>query len=150
MGEGQPAHLECRVDANPLTDSTISWKRLEPGYDMKLKTKTTRGLPGSGQSVMSNAMAETSGIKSVNTQLPAFDSNVNSDGSNIGTLLLTVLNSTASDSGPFWCVADNGIGNIEIKNATYLLVRRKFFYHITCYSHSFLTITPLTIHLLRN
>ena len=126
MGEGQPAHLECRVDANPLTDSTISWKRLEPGYDMKSKTKTTRGLPGSGQSVMSNAMAETSGIKSVNTQLPAFDSNVNSDGSNIGTLLLTVLNATASDSGPFWCVADNGIGNIEVKNATYLLVRRKF------------------------
>ena len=75
---------------------------------------------------MSNALADTSGIKSVNTQLPTFDSNVISDGSNIGTLLLTVLNSTASDSGPFWCVADNGIGNIEIKNATYLLVRRKF------------------------
>ena len=102
---------------------------------MKLKTKTTRGLPGSGQSVMSNALADTSGIKSVNTQLPTFDSNINSDGSNIGTLLLTVLNATASDSGPFWCVADNGIGNIEIKNATYLLVRRKFFYHMTCYSH---------------
>ena len=93
---------------------------------MKLKTKATRGLPGSGQSVMSNVLADTSGIKSVNTQLPTFDSNINSDGSNIGTLLLTVLNATASDSGPFWCVADNGIGNIEIKNATYLLVRRKF------------------------
>ena len=43
-----------------------------------------------------------------------------------GVVLLTVLNATAEDSGLFWCVADNGIGGREVRNATYLLVRRKF------------------------
>jgi len=44
-----------------------------------------------------------------------------------GVVLLTVLNATAEDSGLFWCVANNGIGGKEVRNATYLLVRRKFF-----------------------
>ena len=92
---------------------------------MKSKTKTTRGLPGPGQSVGSIQLSGKSGVKTVNTQLGA---NTNLDGSNVGVLLLTVLNSTADDSGPFWCIADNGIGGVEVKNATYLLVRRKYLY----------------------
>lgn len=49
-----------------------------------------------------------------------------------GVVLLTVLNATAEDSGLFWCVANNGIGGKEVRNATYLLVRREslsFDYH---------------------
>jgi hypothetical protein len=42
-----------------------------------------------------------------------------------GVVLLTVLNATAEDSGLFWCVADNGIGGRQVRNATFLLVRRK-------------------------
>ena len=127
VGEGEPAHLECRVDANPLTDSTIAWRRPEPGYDMKSKTKTTRGLPGPGKSLESRISGK-SATKTVNTQLPGLATDSNGEGSNVGALLLTVLNATADDSGPFWCVADNGIGNVEVRNATYLLVRRKFLF----------------------
>ena len=124
VGEGEPAHLECRVDANPLTDSTITWRRHEKGYDMESKTKTTRGLPGPGQTIRSTQISGKSATKTVNTQL---GTDTNPDGSNVGVLLLTVLNATADDSGPFWCVAKNGIGNVEVRNATYLLVRRKYF-----------------------
>ena len=60
-----------------------------------------------------------------------------SAGINVGVLLLTVLNSTAEDSGPFWCVADNGIGNVEVKNATYLLVRRKLIFNYV-YNYQFI------------
>ena len=116
------------MDANPLTDNTITWRRLETGYDMKTKTKTTRGLPGPGQSLGSIQLSSKSDTKKVNTQLSNLGPNTSPEGSNVGVLLLTVLNSTADDSGPFWCVADNGIGNIEVKNATYLLVRRKFLF----------------------
>ena len=129
VGEGEPAHLECRVDANPLTDDTITWRRLEPGYDMKSKTKTTRGLPGPGQSLGSIQLSSKADTTKVNTQLSNLGPNTSPEGSNVGVLLLTVLNSTADDSGQFWCVADNGIGNIEVKNATYLLVRRKYWFH---------------------
>ena len=41
------------------------------------------------------------------------------------SIMLTILNATAEDSGRFWCVADNGVGGQEVKNSTYLLVRRK-------------------------
>ena len=45
---------------------------------------------------------------------------------NMGVVLLTVLNATSDDSGLFWCVADNGIGGKPVRNATLLLVRRKY------------------------
>jgi len=41
------------------------------------------------------------------------------------SVMLTVLNATAADSGKFWCVANNGVGDTVIKNATFLLVRHK-------------------------
>lgn len=44
----------------------------------------------------------------------------------MGVVLLTVLNATSDDSGLFWCVADNGIGGKPVRNATLLLVRRKY------------------------
>ena len=99
VGEGEPAHFECAVDAKPLTPKTIQWYRSD--YDMKTKTKTTEG----------------SSKKSVDD-----------DGNpmNMGVVLLTVLNATADDSGKFWCVATNGIHGGEIvRKSTFLLVRRK-------------------------
>lgn len=89
--------MECAVDANPLvTKTTIKWTRVgDPDYPMETKTKTTEGV-----------------------------ANVASD-SNVGVVMLTVLNATASDSGAFACVADNGVGQ-AVKNYTYLLVRREF------------------------
>ena len=44
------------------------------------------------------------------------------------SLMLTVVNATAEDSGKFWCVADNGIGHVQVRNATFLLVRREFLF----------------------
>ena len=103
VGEGEPAHFECAVDANPLTSTTIRWER--PGYDMAGKTKTAKGSPAATKSIYSGD---------------------GGDDDNVGVVLLTVLNATAADSGMFYCVADNGIdGSRIVRNATYLLVRRK-------------------------
>ena len=41
VGQGEPAHLECAVDANPMNKNTIRWER--KGYDMAARTKTTMG-----------------------------------------------------------------------------------------------------------
>ncbi len=97
VGPGEPALFECKVDASPIRPDTIRWER--SGYDMEGKTKTTSGSPASGES----------------------------DRANIGVVLLTVLNSTADDSGPFDCVAENGVGGAgtSVRNQTYLLVRRE-------------------------
>ena len=132
MGEGEPAHFECRVDAHPLTETTIMWRRPDPNYDMKTKTKTTRGLPGPSKKFNTVKNARETETKSVNTHFSTSSTELDTTtahqtaSSNVGVLLLTVLNATADDSGPFWCVADNGIGSVEIRNATYLLVRRKY------------------------
>jgi hypothetical protein len=102
VGQGEPALFECQVDASPITPTTIRWER--PGYDMDTKTKTTNGSPG-----------------------PAGTSSGMSSNGNVGVVLLTVLNATAEDSGPFECVSENGIGGkgTQVRNQTYLLVRRK-------------------------
>ena len=42
VGQGEPAHLECAVDANPLSENTIFWER--KGYDMATRTKTEMGV----------------------------------------------------------------------------------------------------------
>lgn len=115
VGEGEPAHLECAVDANPLKDNTIHWERV--GYDMAGRTKTTEGSPTT--SMLGEFRASTT--KSVNSYVPSTAGN-----QNIGVVLLTVLNATADDSGEFWCVASNGVGGRSARNASYLLVRRKF------------------------
>ena len=41
------------------------------------------------------------------------------------TMYLTVINSTETDAGEFECVVNNGIG-AEVKNKSFLLVKRKF------------------------
>ncbi|XP_059086903.1 synaptogenesis protein syg-2-like [Tigriopus californicus] len=101
VGPGEPAHLECAVDAMPLGSKTIRWER--DNYDLASRTKTTMGSPAT-----------------------TLDGNANS---NIGVVLLTVLNATAEDSGMFWCVADNGIDNDEgtprVRNGSLLMVRHK-------------------------
>ena len=103
VGQGEDALLECQVDASPLTHHTIRWER--NGYDMASKTKTTTGLPST-----------TTGS----------DSEEDGGDSNVGVVLLTVLNVTAADSGSFDCVAENGVGgSVAVRNQTYLLVRRK-------------------------
>ena len=43
VGEGDPAHFECAVSANPLTAETIRWER--KNYDMLSRTVTTPGAP---------------------------------------------------------------------------------------------------------
>ena len=105
VGPGEDALLECQVDASPLTRSTIRWERA--GYDMAAKTKATTGLPS--------------------TSTGGADSGDEGGGSsNVGVVLLTVLNVTAADSGSFECVAENGVGgSVVVRNQTYLLVRRK-------------------------
>ena len=96
VGQGESANLECAVDANPLDESSLRWVG-RPGYDMGARTKTTLGA------------VDPTG-KDPNRR----------------SLMLTVVNATAADSGKFWCVADNGIGHVQVRNATFLLVRRKF------------------------
>ena len=108
VGPGEPAHLECAVDANPMDTNTIRWER--KGYDMTQRTKTTMGAPTT--TLLSNPHGN-----SVNS--------VFTPSQNIGVVLLTVLNATAQDSGEFWCVASNGIGGMAARNASFLLVRRE-------------------------
>jgi hypothetical protein len=43
VGEGDPAHFECAVSANPFTPETIRWER--NNYDMLARTVTTPGAP---------------------------------------------------------------------------------------------------------
>lgn len=112
VGQGEPAHLECAVDANPLNENTIRWER--NGYDMASRTKTTTGSP-TGSTMLSSLMS----ANSVNSLFGGSGQN------NIGVVLLTVLNATAEDSGEFWCVASNGLGSRSSRNASFLLVRRK-------------------------
>ena len=111
VGQGEPALLECAVDANPLNNHTIRWER--KNYDMASRTKTSMGSPTSTMlsSVTSN---------SVNSLFGGQE--------NVGVVMLTVLNATAEDSGEFWCVASNGLGGQTARNASFLLVRRKLFY----------------------
>lgn len=100
VGPGEPAQFECAVDANPLTPHTINWEGPTPNYDMAAKTKIGAGVP----------VQKNNGRGGVE---------------NVGVVLLTVLNATKEDSGPFTCVARNGIGSGEVRNSTFLLVRRK-------------------------
>ena len=118
VGQGEPAHLECAVDANPMNENTIRWER--KNYDMNSRTKTTMGAPTNTlfNSVSTSKSSTVSSLKSVN-------SGKTDDFSNVGVVLLTVLNATAEDSGQFWCVASNGIGGTASRNASFLLVRRK-------------------------
>lgn len=118
VGEGEPAHLECAVDANPLTESTIRWER--PAYDMTGRTKTTMGSP------TTSSFSEGDNTQMLSAPLAANSVNsFHARQKNIGVVLLTVLNSTAEDSGQFWCVASNRVGGTVARNATYLLVRHK-------------------------
>lgn len=43
------------------------------------------------------------------------------------SVYFTVKNVTADDAGEFVCLANNGIGS-EVKNSSFLLVRRKYKY----------------------
>ena len=56
VGQGEPALLECAVDANPLNNHTIRWER--KNYDMASRTKTSMGSPTSTMlsSVTSNSV----------------------------------------------------------------------------------------------
>ncbi len=88
---------------------------------MNGRTKTTMGSPTN--SMMAVTSANIKG-NSVNT---AYN---NDNGNNVGVVLLTVLNATAEDSGEFWCVASNGVGDRTARNASFLLVRRKLYLRI--------------------
>ena len=105
VGQGEPAHLECAVDSNPMSPKIIRWER--QGYDLQSRTVSTMGAP----TILMKRP------KSVNTLSQE----------NVGVVLLTVLNATAEDSGEFWCVANNGIGGSSARNASFLLVRREYF-----------------------
>lgn len=100
---GEPALFECAVEANPMTSHTIRWER--------------RATKDSDREYRMDSRTETT--KGLMTRKDE------------AALMLTVLNSTARDSGVFVCVADNGIGNREERNETFLLVRRKLT-HFSC------------------
>ncbi|XP_076325678.1 nephrin-like [Tachypleus tridentatus] len=76
------AYLECVVDANPLTDNVITWRRDD--FDM---SRTKQSLED-------------------------------------GRSFLTVYNVSREDSGEFECVADNDIGEKDIK-ISHLVVKHK-------------------------
>ena len=117
VGQGEPALLECAVDANPLNNHTIRWER--KNYDMAGRTKTSMGSPTS----MASSMLSSSSMVTSNSVNSLFGSQ-----ENVGVVMLTVLNATAEDSGEFWCVASNGLGGQIARNASFLLVRRKLFF----------------------
>ena len=83
VSEGSDANLECRAVGNPLTTTTVSWRRA--GFDMDGRTEQSTG---------------------------------------IGTAYLSVSSVTRNDTGPFECVANNGIGGESIER-TWLVVKCK-------------------------
>jgi hypothetical protein len=125
VGEGDPAHFECAVSANPLTAETIRWER--KNYDMLSRTVTAPGAPKEQTHYFEHADHVSTDDGKTSAEL---GSGQVQQQQHKGVVLLTVLNATAEDSGLFWCVADNGIGGREVRNATYLLVRRKLLYSL--------------------
>jgi len=125
VGEGDPAHFECAVSANPLTAETIRWER--KNYDMLSRTVTAPGAPKEQTHYFEHVDHVSTDDGKTSSELVNAGSGHVQQQQHKGVVLLTVLNATAEDSGLFWCVADNGIGGREVRNATYLLVRRKFY-----------------------
>ncbi|XP_013792779.1 synaptogenesis protein syg-2-like, partial [Limulus polyphemus] len=82
VDRGASVDIECVVDANPVTDNIISWRRNH--YEMN-RTKQS------------------------------FED---------GRSLLTIYDVSWEDSGVFECIADNGIGEKNLKKA-YLVVKHK-------------------------
>lgn len=106
VDEWANAYLECSVDANPTTETTITWRRRYRNESDAVST----------QPIDSNRMqVSVEGIDSTTSQ-------TNSQITLKGTLI--IFNTSLEDSGQsFECVANNGVGDSDISIATLLVLR---------------------------
>ena len=108
VDEGATAYLECNVDANPTTDTTITWRRRIRNESDAIST----------QPIDSDRMRVS--VEGIDTTT----SHTQSQLSLKGTLI--IYNASLQDSGQsFECVANNGVGANDTAVST-LLVLREF------------------------
>ena len=101
------AYLECSVDANPSTDTTITWRRRFRNESDAIVT----------QEIDSSRMRAT--IEIIDTIGITGQSTVTLKGT------LAIYNTSLEDSGQqFECLANNGIGESDTSIATLLVLRK--------------------------
>ncbi|XP_054154061.1 nephrin-like isoform X2 [Oppia nitens] len=106
IDEWANAYLECNVDANPSTDTTITWRRRFRNESDAIVT----------QEIDSSRMRET--IETIDT-VGISGSGYTLKGS------LAIYNTSLEDSGQqFECVANNGIGDSDTAIATLLVLHK--------------------------
>lgn len=131
--EGSSAHFECFVDANPVNEHVITWKRRK--NDSESIVLSSPSSFDEEESTVFNRMHTDVEILSSEE---ASGGGLFADGAKMkGTLV--IVNATLADSGTsFDCLADNGVGK-RSKSTMTLLVLRKF--HSSCVSLVFQTVS---------
>lgn len=129
---GANAHFECLVDANPVNEQVITWKRRKNDSESSVPSSSSSSS-SYDKSDDSEESSSSSVFNRMRTDVEVFNSEENGgvSPSNFGGGVplkgtLMVLNASLADSGTsFDCLADNGVGKRSKATMT-LLVLRKF------------------------
>jgi hypothetical protein len=108
VDEWSNAYLECSVDANPTTDTTIQWRR-------KVRNESDSSVVS--QEIDSMRMRTT--VETIDS------SGVSGQTGSVLKGTLVIYNTSLEDSGQqFECVANNGVGDGDTAVATLLVLRK--------------------------
>ncbi len=138
---GANAHFECLVDANPVNEQVITWKRRKNDSESSVPSSSSSSS-SYDKSDDSEESSSSSVFNRMRTDVEVFNSEENgASPSSFGGVplkgTLMVLNASLADSGTsFDCLADNGVGKRSKATMT-LLVLRKFICCFLLLSHSF-------------
>lgn len=127
--EGSSAHFECFVDANPVSEQVITWKRRKNESESVVPSNPSSSSYDDDESSSSSSSVFNrmrTDVEIFNTEESTSNGGGNSppDGAKMKGSLV-VLNATLADSGTsFDCLAGNGIGK-KSKSTMTLLVLRK-------------------------
>ena len=133
---GANAHFECLVDANPVNEQVITWKRRKNDSESSVPSSSSFSSSSYDKSDDSEESSSSSSsvFNRMRTDVEVFNQGEENGGvssSNFGGGVplkgtLVVLNASLADSGTsFDCLADNGVGKRSKATMT-LLVLRKF------------------------
>ena len=107
VDEGATAYLECNIDANPTTDTTITWRRR---FRNESDGTSTQPIDSDRMRVSVEGIDATTSHGSAQISLK-------------GTLI--IYNASLEDSGhTFECVANNGVGDTDTAITTLLVLRQ--------------------------
>lgn len=145
---GANAHFECLVDANPVNEQVITWKRRKNDSESSVPSSSSSSSSSYDKSDDSEESSSSSSVfNRMRTDVEVFNQGEENGGvfsSNFGGGVplkgtLVVLNASLADSGTsFDCLADNGVGKRSKATMT-LLVLRKFLFALAffCFVQSF-------------